>query len=164
MVKNDVQALEPKEQLRNTLEGARMVLPGVQALFGFQLIAVFQPQFGRALTEGEARLHLLATALTALAAALTIAPASLHRRAEPDRASERLVRLSSALLTLGMWPLALAVSLDFGLVARVLLKNEAMAWGLAGLLLGVYFCLWMLLPWVIAGRSSASAESGQAAP
>ncbi len=164
MVKNDVQALEPKDQLRNTLEGARMVLPGVQALFGFQLIAVFQPQFGRVLTEGEADLHLLATALTAVAAALTIAPASLHRRAEPDRASERLIRVSSNLLTLGMWPLALAVFLDFGLVARVLLKDGALAWGLASLLLAVYFFLWIVLPRMIAGEPTTLNESEPAGP
>ena len=30
-----------KDALQQTLEEARMVLPGVQALFGFQLIAVF---------------------------------------------------------------------------------------------------------------------------
>ena len=141
-----------------------MVLPGVQALFGFQLIAVFQPQFGRVLTDGEARVHLLATALTAIAAALTIAPASLHRRAEPDRASERLIRVSSTLLTLGMWPLALAVFLDFGLVARVLLKDEALAWGLASLLLAVYFVLWILLPRMIGGEPTALKEAEGGAP
>ena len=34
-----------KDQARNVLEEARMVLPGIQALFGFQLIAVFNQRF-----------------------------------------------------------------------------------------------------------------------
>ena len=34
------QKLELKDMLRNVLEEARMVLPGIQALFGFQLISV----------------------------------------------------------------------------------------------------------------------------
>ncbi|RYG23745.1 hypothetical protein EON82_13000, partial [bacterium] len=84
MANQDAQKLELKDQLRNTLEEARMVLPGIQALFGFQLVVVFQPQFEKALTETETEIHLLATALTAIAAALAIAPAALQRRAEPD--------------------------------------------------------------------------------
>jgi Family of unknown function (DUF6328) len=42
------------------LEECRMVLPGIQALFGFQLIAVFNQGFGEKLTIGEERLHLVA--------------------------------------------------------------------------------------------------------
>jgi hypothetical protein len=34
-----------EEKTRTTIEEARMVLPGVQALFGFQLIAVFNNSF-----------------------------------------------------------------------------------------------------------------------
>lgn len=37
------------EALQQTLDEARMVLPGVQALFGFQLIAVFSDGFERRL-------------------------------------------------------------------------------------------------------------------
>lgn len=34
-----------------------MVSPGIQALFGFQLIAVFNSRFAEELTEREQRLH-----------------------------------------------------------------------------------------------------------
>ena len=55
-----------KEQLsldsvaRLLLEECRMVLPGIQALFGFQLIAVFNEGFSDKLTPGEQKLHLAA--------------------------------------------------------------------------------------------------------
>jgi len=49
------------------LEESRMVLPGIQALFGFQLIAVFNQGFGEKLSPGEQGLHLLAFALVAIA-------------------------------------------------------------------------------------------------
>jgi len=38
-----------------------MVLPGIQALFGFQLIAVFSDGFANKLTRAEQRLHFFAT-------------------------------------------------------------------------------------------------------
>ena len=34
-----------EEESRTTIEEARMVLPGIQAVFGFQLIAVFNNGF-----------------------------------------------------------------------------------------------------------------------
>src|SRR6202008_2333422 len=34
-----------EEETKTTIEEARMVLPGIQALFGFQLIAVFNTRF-----------------------------------------------------------------------------------------------------------------------
>src|SRR6266481_2681346 len=42
------------------LDECRMVLPGIQALFGFQLIAVFNARFEEKLSFSELRLHLLA--------------------------------------------------------------------------------------------------------
>lgn len=58
------------------LEECRMVLPGVQALFGFQLIAVFNTAFSDKLSHGEQSVHLLALALVAIAVALIMSPAS----------------------------------------------------------------------------------------
>jgi hypothetical protein len=41
------------------LEECRMVLPGIQALFGFQLIVVFNPGFDAKLGPRQQELHLL---------------------------------------------------------------------------------------------------------
>jgi hypothetical protein len=44
-------------EVEQALEEARMVLPGIQALFGFQLIAVFNQRFDQALGDpGKLRL------------------------------------------------------------------------------------------------------------
>ena len=50
-----------------------MVLPGIQALFGFQLVAIFDPVFGRQLSSGEQRLHLLAITFVVIAIAMVMA-------------------------------------------------------------------------------------------
>lgn len=156
MVNVEEQSLELKDQLRHTLEEARILLPGIQALFGFQLIAVFQTTFFKLLSPDEQKLHLLAVALGALAAAVTIAPASLHRRAEPHRASARLLRTATWLLTFATWPLALSIALDFGLLSRIVLKNALLSWTLATLLFAGYVGLWVVLPRVFAARAERS--------
>jgi hypothetical protein len=82
------------------LEECRMVLPGIQALFGFQLIAVLNPSFAQKLSQAEQRLHLLAIALAAVAVALIMTPAAYHRQTGPQEVSETFIRLSSRVLLL----------------------------------------------------------------
>src|SRR6185312_6704027 len=65
---------------RHVLEECRMVLPGIQALFGFQLIAVFNQGFGEKLSQAQQVLHLVALVLTTLSMALVMTPAALHRQ------------------------------------------------------------------------------------
>ena len=62
-----------------------MVLPGIQALFGFQLIAVFNQGFGEKLSHGAQLVHLAALVLTVLATVLVMTPAALQRRRSRKR-------------------------------------------------------------------------------
>jgi hypothetical protein len=70
---------------REAIEEARMVLPGIQALFGFQLIAVFNERF-KELTENERLIHFSATVLVTIAIALIMTPAAylhlLHKQVD----------------------------------------------------------------------------------
>src|ERR1043165_6086860 len=127
------------EVVTHMLEEARMVLPGIQALFGFQMVAVFNRPFSDLLTTGEQRLHLGALALVALAMVLVLAPAAYHRQVEPEAVSEALVRFTTRCLTGALFPLMLGISLDFYLVARVILQNQALSMLLAVMLWCVFF-------------------------
>jgi hypothetical protein len=60
-----------EEETKTAIEEARMVLPGIQALFGFQLVAVHNNRF-HDLTGMEQILHLFALILVALAAGLSV--------------------------------------------------------------------------------------------
>jgi Family of unknown function (DUF6328) len=128
------------------LDEARMVLPGIQALFGFQLIVVFNPAFAQQLSPGEQLVHLLALALVAAAVALVMAPAAHHRQTRPHEVTERFVRLSTRLLLCSMWPLAVGIALDFYLVSRVILDASAARWLSSGLF-GFFVGLWFVMPW-----------------
>jgi len=91
------EALE--REANHVIEEARMVLPGIQALFGFQLVAVFNNRFETALSPQEQTLHLAALVLVTLAIVLIMAPAAYHRQAERGRVSRYFIDLASNLLT-----------------------------------------------------------------
>jgi hypothetical protein len=123
-----------------------MVLLGLQTLFGFQLIAVFNQRFAEALTPGEQQIHLLALALVAIAGALVTAPAAYHRQTDPHKDTESFVSLATRLLLAAMVPLILGIGLDFYLIAFIVLKNTGLSLILALLLVGVFVAAWFLLP------------------
>src|SRR2546423_6789177 len=132
-----------KEQVKldsaaaHLLEECRMVLRGIQALFGFQLIAVFNEGFEKKLSEGEQQLHLAAIVLVVVAVALVMAPAAVHRWTQQRAVSERFIWISSQLLFASMPALAVALSLDIYLISRVILGTGGWSGALAALLLAV---------------------------
>jgi Family of unknown function (DUF6328) len=128
------------------LEECRMVLPGIQALFGFQLIAVFSNTFSQTLSVIEQRMHLAALGLVAIAAALVMTPASIHRHIGAREVSDRFISISTRLLVIAMYPLAVGISTDFYLIARIILQSSGIALMLALLLLVTCSLLWFILP------------------
>src|SRR3982074_5472 len=98
MSRDQIEELSLNDATTHLLEECRMVLPGVQALFGFQLIAVFNSGFAQRLTLGEQRLHLVALALVAIAGALVMTPAAYHRQTHPRQATARFLDVGSRLV------------------------------------------------------------------
>ena len=127
------------------LEECRMVLPGIQALFGFQLIAVFSPGFAQKLTLAEQRLHLVAIALLAIAVALIMAPAAYHRQRGPQEVTSTFIHLATRLFLWSMVPLALSICIEFYLVGRVIEGGAIVPLG-AAFLFAVFVGLWFVLP------------------
>lgn len=139
------EALSLTKAAEHLIEECRMVLPGVQALFGFQLVAVFSERFDKALDAAEKLLHLGSIALVVAAIALIMTPAAYHRLTAPDRVSAHFIRLSTRLLMLGMPVLALALALDAWLVARIL-GGPRLATALSIALVVLFALLWFALP------------------
>jgi hypothetical protein len=131
------------KEVRYTLEEARMVVPGIQALFGFQLIVAFHPRFEQ-LERTLKVAHLVALIALAASMALIMAPAAYHRLVERGQVSRRLVELSSRLIATAMMPLIIAISLDVFLVSRVVLERTV--WGAA---IGACVCIFFAALWVI---------------
>jgi hypothetical protein len=127
------------------LEECRMVLPGIQALFGFQLISVFNSAFAEKLSPFEQHLHLLALALVAVSIALIMAPAAYHRQTGPCEVTDVFIRLASRMLLASMAPLTLSLCIDLYLVARVV-DAGVIAPLLAAFMGAIYIGLWFVLP------------------
>lgn len=112
-----------KDDLRNVFEEARMVLPGIQALIGFQTMAVFNQRFAVMPDEVKSA-YLAALGLLILGMGLLMTPAAYHRLAERGMASLRMINLSSTLITTGMIPLMLAFAIDVYVVAIAAIGNS----------------------------------------
>jgi hypothetical protein len=140
-----LETLEDQEQ--SIHEEARMVLPGVQALFGFQLVAVFNQRF-TALDATDRAVYFLSLLLVTGAVGLLMAPAALHRLAQRKCVSDYFVDVSSKLVASSMPPLALAIALDVYLVARLAFgdADRTASEVIAGIVLGVLMILWFIFP------------------
>jgi hypothetical protein len=126
------------------LDECRMVPPGIQALFGFQLIAVFNARFVE-LDHREQLLHLVAIGLVALSAAVIMTPAAYHRQTSPERVTETFVQLSTRLVLVSLVPLGIGISLDFYVVAQFIVPTMLAA-AAAAVLFVVFMMLWFGLP------------------
>lgn len=144
----DIPQKEPlSEVASHLLEECRMVLPGIQALFGFQLMAVFNAKFWD-LASSDRVVHLLAIGLVAIAVALVMTPAAYHRLALRNSVSQAFIDLSSRLLLCSMFPLLVGVCLDFYLISSMILSNAWWGMGLSLALVAVFGSLWFALPYL----------------
>lgn len=144
--KADVQAIELKDAVRFALEEARMLQPGIQALFGFQLIAAFNERFEDLLGHGGQTLHLVALLLVALACALVMTPAACHRAMGRRKVSRHLLKVSSRFIGWSMVPLMLAIAIDIGLVTYAVMESTAVATAVGGASALVFAALWLVYP------------------
>jgi cobalamin synthase len=131
-----------------------MVLPGIQTLFGFQLIAVFNAGFAEKLPPEGRLLHLAATVLIACAIALIMAPAAYHRQAERDRVSQYFANYASRMITIAMAPLLAAIAIEVALISYAINQSIWIAVGLGSTLAVLYALLWFAFPWTKARRRS----------
>lgn len=135
-----------KDTVKFILEEARLVLPGIQALFGFQLIVVFNPGFEAKLQYPEQIIHLIAIGLTVVAIALLMAPAAYDRQTGPWTLSDHFVKLSTKFVAIGLIPLMLSMSLDLYLIVKAVTHSlcASACAATAALLFFTYF--WFVLP------------------
>jgi hypothetical protein len=128
-------------RIRQVLTEARVVLPGAQALLGFQLIAVLADGFEK-LPESSRQLHLVSLGLLALSTVLLMTPAAYHRVVEHGENTEHFHRFAGRLVVAAMVPLALAIGADFYIVLDKVTHSATLALTATGLLLALFFGCW----------------------
>ncbi|MGH6645185.1 MAG: DUF6328 family protein [Bradyrhizobium sp.] len=143
----DIHAEELEEAATHTTDEARMILPGVQAIMGFQLIAVFNQRFETLDAEDQA-VHLAAFFLITLAMGLLMTPAAYHRLAERGSVTKGFVNLASGLIAFALLPLLIGLAMDSYILVLLVSHDAAVSlaagMGVAGALAGMWFGLPLL--------------------
>lgn len=118
--------MQLKDKIQQSLDEARMILPGVQALLGFQFIAVFTTGFDKLIAE-QKYLHLACLACTILSSMLLMMPAAYHRLNDHGDDTEWFLRLTSVCIMLALIPLAAGITGDFSLVTYYITQSAVVS-------------------------------------
>jgi hypothetical protein len=151
---SDNQASETlNDKIKHVLTEARMVLPGAQALLGFQFVTMVLDDFDR-LPESSKQVHLISLLATALSTILLMAPAAHHRIVEQGAITEAFHRLAGRYIIWSMVPLALGVTGDFYVVMRKVTGSIWLASTSAAVLLAASYGLWFGYMFYLRSQSS----------
>ncbi|WP_242344427.1 DUF6328 family protein [Anaeromyxobacter terrae] len=142
----DVSDTSVEKKIRHVLTEARMVLPGAQALLGFQL-AVMMTQAFRELPRGAQWAHVGAVGLGVLTVVLLVAPAAWHRIVERGEETEAFHRVATRFVLAAILPLAAGLATDLGVVTyRLLPGAPRLAVAVAGAAFALLAATWFGLP------------------
>lgn len=146
-------------KIEQMLVEGRVILPGAQALFGFQLTIVLTQAFEK-LPYSSRLVHGASLFLAALAIVLLMAPAAYHRIVYAGEESQQMHRTGSILITAATVPLAFALAGDvYVVIARI---AQSAAAGLAAGATALVFLLglWHAWPLAAAARRRRNGDRG----
>jgi hypothetical protein len=138
---DDSGGAELKDKIKHVLTEARVVLPGAQALVGFQFITIFTEAFEK-LPSSSKYVHLVSLSLVAVSIVLLMTPAAYHRIVEEGEMTEHFHKFASRILIAAMFPLGLGICGDFFVVLRKVIVSSTAAIGIAALMLVFFYSLW----------------------
>jgi hypothetical protein len=132
-------------RVEHMLTEARVLLPGAQALLGFQLAVMLTEAFGE-LPGASKLIHVGALCCTSLAVILLIAPAAFHRISFHGENTEAFHRLGSALVLAAAVPLGAGLIGDLYVSVEKGLDSAPIAGGIALAAFFILGALWLVHP------------------
>jgi Family of unknown function (DUF6328) len=130
-----------EEKIQHALTEARVVLPGAQALLGFQFVAVLLGGF-ETLPASSRYLHVASLTLVTLSTILLMTPAAYHRIVEKGEATEHFFRVASAMVLWSLIPLSCGTCGDFFILARKVSGSMLLASAATGVILVCFYGWW----------------------
>ncbi|MHC2433299.1 DUF6328 family protein [Bradyrhizobium sp. USDA 4451] len=115
-----------KTKIEQLLTEARVIIPGGQALLGFQFVAALTRSF-QALPGWMQTVHAAGLLAVAFSVLLLMTPASLHRLAYHGEDDPQFFRIGSALVIAAVLPLALGIAADITVVLYIVSENAGRA-------------------------------------
>lgn len=134
-----------ENKIAHVLEETRVILPGTQALLGFQLIAIFSSGFEH-LAKAAQYVHIASLFTVILSSIFLMASSSYHRIVEKGEDTERLHEFASAMLMVAMILLALGVSTDAAIVVYFVTGSLKLAIATAAVLVTLFYGVWIFYP------------------
>jgi hypothetical protein len=129
------------EKIKEVLIETRMVLPGAQALLGFQFIIILMDEFYE-LPASSQYIHFASLAASAICTILLITPAAYHRIVLAGEDSEYFHQFAGRIMLLSMFFIALGSSGDFYVVCRKVTGSVPLSTALSVALLTFFYGLW----------------------
>lgn len=130
-----------KDKIQHVLTEARVVLPGAQALLGFQFVTFLMESFDK-LPESSKYVHAASITFVALSIVLLMTPAAYHRIVEKGEETEHFHRFASRMLIAAMVTLPLGIAGDLFVVMRKVTESGAAGLAAASVMLVVFYGLW----------------------
>jgi hypothetical protein len=141
------------------LTEARVILPGAQAVLGFQLAVILTDAFEK-LEPMSKVAHTFALTFVALATILLMAPAAYHRIVYGGDASQTFLDLGGRFIMAATFALALGLATDMYVVIGKITHSGAIGLAAATLSLGVLSGLWHVSPFLMRQRVKTTPAPG----
>jgi uncharacterized protein DUF6328 len=135
------------EKIKTMMTETRVVLPGAQAMLGFQFTAFLTDGFS-SLSEATKLVHFASLCCVALSIVLLMAPAAYHRIVARGEDRDDVERFGSAVMLASLLPLALGLSGDFYVTAEKLGYGGGAALAATAVALLAFLGLWFGYPLV----------------
>jgi hypothetical protein len=132
------------EKVEQVLIEARMVLPGAQALLGFQFATILMEEFDK-LPYASKYIHLIGLGFMGVSVILLMTPAAYHRIVERGEDTEHFHQVASLLLLASMIFLPLGICADLYVVVRKVTESATVAVTSALVAVSFFYGLWFVV-------------------
>ena len=127
----------PENKGRAIINRSARIIPGGQALLGFQFVATLTKSF-ESLPQEMKWLHFAALAAVALSVLLLMTPAAVHRLAFHGEDDPQFFQIGSRLVIAAALPLALGISADIAIVVYKITESGAVSAAIASAAAAVF--------------------------
>jgi hypothetical protein len=135
-----------------------VLLPGGQALLGFQFIATLTKSFHE-LPAAYQYLHAIGLCAVALAVTLLMTPAAVHRIAFQGEDDIEFFRIGSILVVIASCPLAIGIAADVAVVFFKITGSSSAAVAAGAATLCLLVAAWLIFPAWRAATSNSSRKA-----
>jgi predicted neutral ceramidase superfamily lipid hydrolase len=144
-------------ELIELLNELRVVLPGIQVLFAFQLTIPFSQRFTD-INSTQRTAYFISLLCTAVSSILLIAPPVIHRLRFRERDKEQILKLSNKLTILGTIFLALAIAAVVFVITD-LLYGTPLSIVVTAVVAVLMLAVWYVTPLVRRARAGTASPS-----